>query len=44
MIPRCVSETAEQLTNENPVNVAIVLIYFVVVTIIIMWIIKKLRL
>lgn len=43
MIPRFVSETAEQLLNENPVNVAVVLIYFAAITIIVMWIMRKLR-
>ena len=43
MIPRCVSETAEQLASENPVNVAACLIYFAAITIIVMWITRKLR-
>lgn len=44
MIPRFVSETAEQLSRENPVNVVVVLIYFVAITVVCMWVIKKLRL
>jgi len=41
MIPRYVSETAEQLSHENPVNFAIVIIYFAVITLISWYIVTK---
>ena len=39
---RCVSETAKQLASENPVNVATVLISFVIIMVVIIWIMRKL--
>lgn len=41
MIPRYVAETAEQLASESPVNYAIIILYFAIITIASMWVINR---